>query len=156
MRTVLMGVSKRTGEAGRSRTIGSRRIVHCSVTEHPTSEWTLQQFRELLAFDHPYRTLLHDRDSIFATAVGRGCRANVGIRSNEQIVVATQLDGSKWEDLRTERRKDQGDGAVFEEVYPIDDFVAYGTILLRLHTDGKSWKGPAGGACTASRPPGAF
>jgi len=79
MRTVLMGVSKRTGEAGRSRTIGSRRIVHCKVTEHPTSEWTLQQFRELLAFDHPYRTLLHDRDSIFATAVDEALKG-FGVR----------------------------------------------------------------------------
>ena len=35
--------------------IGSRRILHCNVTEHPTAEWTTQQFREFLAFDHPYR-----------------------------------------------------------------------------------------------------
>jgi hypothetical protein len=26
--------------------IGSRRILHFNVTDHPTSEWTLQQFRE--------------------------------------------------------------------------------------------------------------
>ena len=44
--------------------IGSRRILHCNVTEHPTAEWTMQQFREFLAFDHPYRFVVHDRDSI--------------------------------------------------------------------------------------------
>jgi transposase InsO family protein len=49
--------------------IDSRRILHCNVTEHPTAEWTIQQFREFLAFDHPYRFLIHDRDSIFASAV---------------------------------------------------------------------------------------
>src|SRR5262249_1029958 len=33
---------------------------------HPTAEWTTQQFREFLAFDHPYRFLIHDRDKIFS------------------------------------------------------------------------------------------
>src|SRR5262249_35111760 len=26
--------------------IGSRRIIHSNVTEHPTADWTLRQFRE--------------------------------------------------------------------------------------------------------------
>ena len=30
--------------------VGSRRILHCNVTQHPTAEWTIQQFREFLAF----------------------------------------------------------------------------------------------------------
>ncbi len=68
-------------------------------------------------------------------------RANVGILSNEQIVVATQLDGSKWRDLRKELRKDQGASATFEEVYLIDDFVASGTTLLRLNEEDHAWKG---------------
>jgi putative transposase len=46
--------------------IGSRRILHTNVTAHPTAEWTMQQFREFLAFDHPYRFVIHDRDSIFS------------------------------------------------------------------------------------------
>jgi transposase InsO family protein len=49
--------------------IGSRRILHANVTAHPTTEWTIQQFREFLAFDHPYRFLIHDRDSIFSPGV---------------------------------------------------------------------------------------
>jgi len=44
--------------------IGSRRILHCNVTAHPTAEWTTQQFREVLADLHPYRFIVHDRDSI--------------------------------------------------------------------------------------------
>jgi hypothetical protein len=35
--------------------IGSRRILHQNVTAHPTAEWTLQQLREALPGDHPYR-----------------------------------------------------------------------------------------------------
>jgi putative transposase len=47
--------------------IGSRRILHYNVTEHPTAEWTIQQFREFLVFDHPYRFVVHDRDGIFSS-----------------------------------------------------------------------------------------
>jgi hypothetical protein len=49
--------------------VGSRRIVHCSITAHPTAAWTLQQFREAIPSDHSYRFLLHDRDAIFSAKV---------------------------------------------------------------------------------------
>jgi hypothetical protein len=49
--------------------IGSRRILHCNVTAHPTAAWVLQQFREAVPSDHSYRFLIHDRDSIFSTEV---------------------------------------------------------------------------------------
>ena len=44
--------------------VGTRRIVHCNVTAHPTATWTLQQLREAIPSDHSYRFLIHDRDSI--------------------------------------------------------------------------------------------
>ena len=59
--------------------IGSRKILHQNVTAHPTAEWTLQQLREALPGDHPYRFLIHDRDSIFAKDVDQGL-ANLGVR----------------------------------------------------------------------------
>jgi len=49
--------------------VGTRRIVHCNVTAHPTAEWTLQQFREAIPSDHSYRFLIRDRDSIFSGEV---------------------------------------------------------------------------------------
>jgi len=51
--------------------IGSRRILHANVTAHPTAEWTTQQFREFLAFDHRYRFVIHDRDSIFSPTLDK-------------------------------------------------------------------------------------
>jgi putative transposase len=45
---------------------GSRRLIHCNVTAHPSSAWTLQQLREAVGFEQRYEYLLHDRDSIFA------------------------------------------------------------------------------------------
>ena len=45
---------------------GSRRMIHCNVTAHPTAAWTLQQLREVIGPDAGYEYLLRDRDSIFA------------------------------------------------------------------------------------------
>ena len=55
--------------------VGSRRILHCNVTAHPTAGWTLQQFREAIPSDHGYRFLTHDRDTIFSTGVDEHLQA---------------------------------------------------------------------------------
>jgi hypothetical protein len=55
--------------------IGTRRIVHCNLTAHPTAEWTVQQFREAIPSDHSYRFLVHDRDSIFSGEVDQQLKA---------------------------------------------------------------------------------
>jgi len=60
--------------------VGSRRVLHCNVTDHPTAEWTIQQFREFLAFEHPYRFVIHDRDSIFSTALDGELRKCSGLQ----------------------------------------------------------------------------
>jgi hypothetical protein len=49
--------------------IGTRRIVHWNVTEHPTSEWTVQPFRSCVTGDQPYRFVVHDRDAVFSPAL---------------------------------------------------------------------------------------
>src|SRR5262245_7804330 len=54
--------------------IGTRRIVHWNLTEHPTAEWTIQQFRNGLPLAGTYRVLVHDRDGIFAPAVDEALR----------------------------------------------------------------------------------
>jgi transposase InsO family protein len=52
----------------------TRRIVHCSVTSHPTAAWTLQQLREAIPSDHGYRFLIHDRDGIFSPQLDQSVR----------------------------------------------------------------------------------
>src|SRR5262245_43394241 len=59
--------------------IGSRRILHQNVNAHPTAEWTLQQLREALPGDHPYRFVIHDRDRIFSADVDKSL-TNLGVR----------------------------------------------------------------------------
>jgi putative transposase len=49
--------------------VGTRRILHWNVTEHPTAEWTIQQFRAVITPETSHRFVLHDRDSIYAAAV---------------------------------------------------------------------------------------
>src|SRR5215467_9350092 len=71
--------------------IGSRRILHQKVGAHPTAQWTLQQFREALPGDHPYRFLIHDRDSIFAKNVDQSL-ANPGVRVLRALVRAPKAN----------------------------------------------------------------
>lgn len=49
------------------------------MTDHPTAEWTTQQFRDILAFDHPYRFVIHDRDCIFSAAMDQSLK-DLGVR----------------------------------------------------------------------------
>jgi hypothetical protein len=54
--------------------LATRRIIHHNVTAHPTAEWTLQQFREVLPGGHGYRYVIHDRDSIFSQQLDRSVK----------------------------------------------------------------------------------
>jgi len=71
--------------------IGTRRILHCNVTEHPTALWTMQQFREAIPSDHHYRFLIHDRDSIFSNEVDEAVEA-LGLKVLRTPVRAPQAN----------------------------------------------------------------
>ena len=60
--------------------LGSRCILHCNVTAHPTAEWTLQQFREGLSDERSYRFLIHDRDSIFSADLDHELTTGFGLK----------------------------------------------------------------------------
>jgi putative transposase len=49
------------------------------VTAYPAADWPLQQFRETLPGDHPYRFVLHDRDSIFSRKLDKAV-TRLGVR----------------------------------------------------------------------------
>jgi len=64
-------------------------VVHFTVTEHPTEEWTAQQIREAFPWDEAPRYLIRDRDAIFGKeviAVAKG----MGI---EEVVTAARSLG---------------------------------------------------------------
>jgi transposase InsO family protein len=55
--------------------VGTRRILHWNVTEHPTADWTGQQFRVIVSGDEGHRFVIHDRDTIYSDAVDRTLEA---------------------------------------------------------------------------------
>jgi putative transposase len=59
--------------------IDTRRILHWNVTERPTAEWTVQQFRACLTGDESYRFIIHARDSIYSAAADRAI-SSMGLR----------------------------------------------------------------------------
>jgi transposase InsO family protein len=61
--------------------LGSRRILQCNLTAHPTAEWTLQQFREALPSETAHRFLIHDRDSIFSAELDQELARGFGLRA---------------------------------------------------------------------------
>ena len=85
--------------------IGSRRILHCNVTAHPTAEWTLQQFREAIPSDHPDRFLIHDRDSIFSSELDEELKLTFGLRVLRTPVRAPQANAHCERLIGTVRRE---------------------------------------------------
>ena len=79
---------------------GHRRILHCNVTAHPTSEWIVQQLRAAFPDSTPYGYLILDRDSKFNNDVTDFLKATglkpvrTSIRSPWQNGVAERWVGS--------------------------------------------------------------
>jgi putative transposase len=55
--------------------VGTRRMLHWNVTDHPTAAWTSQQFRMIVPGDQRHRFVIHDRDSIYAEGVDVSLKA---------------------------------------------------------------------------------
>lgn len=67
-------------------------------------------------------------------------RANEGRISNEQVITAPRINKAKWDDMRSELRKDLKDAsAKFACVVLVDDFTGSGKSLLRYEDE--KWKG---------------
>ena len=84
--------------------IGTRRVVHWNLTDHPTAEWTVQQFRDGLPLDGAYRFLVHDRDAIFALAVDEAIRS-MSLQVLKTPVRAPQANAYCERSIGTARRE---------------------------------------------------
>ncbi|MFP5262011.1 MAG: hypothetical protein ACLGJB_08915 [Blastocatellia bacterium] len=69
-------------------------------------------------------------------------RANVRSISNEQIVLATEINRRKWDDLLNKLRSGlDDDTAQFAFIFLIDDFVGTGKTFLRKKEKDDAWTG---------------
>jgi putative transposase len=82
-----------------------RRILHVSVTKHPTSGWVVQQLREAFPFESAPRFLIFDRDAKFGFEVIAAVKAiriipkPTSFRSPWQNGIAERWVGSCRRDL---------------------------------------------------------
>jgi hypothetical protein len=67
--------------------------------------------------------------------------STVGILTNEQFVIQTQVDPPKWYDLLKDLRKSEGSDARFEVIYLVDDFMGSGSSFVRYDSDKSAWTG---------------
>ena len=69
-------------------------------------------------------------------------QSNAGLLTNEQFVVATQVDGEKWKDLLGNLQDDLNNhDARFRLVYLIDDFAGTGMSFVRYNEEKEMWAG---------------
>jgi putative transposase len=73
-----------------------RRIVHRNVTSHPGAQWTAQQIVEAFPEDTAPRSMIRDRDGIYAETF-HGRVESIGI---EQVLTAPR---SPWQNSYAER-----------------------------------------------------
>jgi putative transposase len=84
--------------------IGTRR-VHWNLTDHPTAEWTIRQFRNGLPLDRVYRFLIHDRDSIFGAPSVEEALRSMSLQVLKTAVRAPQTNLYCKRFIGTARRK---------------------------------------------------
>jgi transposase InsO family protein len=83
--------------------VGTRKIVHFNVTDHPTADWTLQQFREVMG-EQSHRFVIHDRDSIYSLQLDSALKA-MGLRVLKTPFQAPQANACCERVIGTIRRE---------------------------------------------------
>jgi putative transposase len=82
-----------------------RRILHANITNHPTSDWIIQQLREAFPFEASHKYLIFDRDQKFGFEVIAAVKAariipkQTAFRSPWQNGIAERWVGSCRRDL---------------------------------------------------------
>ncbi|MCZ6751656.1 MAG: hypothetical protein O7E51_07500 [Acidobacteria bacterium] len=69
-----------------------RRVVHCNVTAHPTTEWTAQQMREAFPWAPAPRFLIRDRDGCLGRIIQCDSASQSAIAWPVSPTASTQLN----------------------------------------------------------------
>ena len=93
----------------------SREVLHVQVTQHPTSEWVVQQIVEGCGWDHgPPRFLIHDRDSRYGARFDRRL-LGLGIRQIRTPFKAPQANSIAESWVRSARAECLDHMLIFNE-----------------------------------------
>jgi transposase InsO family protein len=84
--------------------VGTRRLVHWNVTEHPTAAWVVQQFRTCVTAESTHRFIVHDRHSIYSEGVDLALRT-MGLRVLKTPVAVPQANAYCERVIGTARRE---------------------------------------------------
>ena len=84
--------------------VGTRRLLHWNVTEHPTAEWTVQQCRMCVTGERAHRFVVHDHDTIYSPGVDGTLRA-MGLHVLKTPVAAPQANAYCERVIGTARRE---------------------------------------------------
>ena len=84
--------------------LGTRKIIHYNITQHPNEQWVTQQFREAIHPDNTYKYQIHDRDAIFSKVIDRSMK-NMGIKDLKSAVRAPKMNAFCERVIGTIRRK---------------------------------------------------
>jgi transposase InsO family protein len=93
---------------------GRRHILHCNVTQHPTSVWIVQQLREAFPFESAPRFLIFDRDAKY------GFEVPGAIRSLKMDPVRTSVE-SPWQNGIAERWVGSCRRDLLDQIIAIDE-----------------------------------
>jgi len=104
--------------------VGSRKIIHYNVTEHPTAEWTAQQFREALPGGHKYKYLIHDRDAKEMQDHERASTSVVAARRSIETRAFLEPSGALYDKLHVSHAGYAGDVSVVHKSAAVSEVVA--------------------------------
>ena len=118
--------------------VGTRRILHWNVTDHPTGEWTAQQFRMVVFGDQPHRFVVHDHDSIYSEGVDRTIAA-MGLTVLRTPVRAPQANAFCERLIGTDSARVSGFRDPVERVPPAERPCGVGGALQSRASAHRSW-----------------
>ncbi len=84
--------------------VSTRRLLHWNVTEHPTAEWKVQQFRTCVTGESGHRFVVRDHDRIHSNAVDCSLKA-MGLRILKTPIGAPQANAHCERLIGTARRE---------------------------------------------------
>ena len=84
--------------------VGTRRLLHWNITEHPTADWTVQQFRACVTGEAAHRFVVHHHDTIYSSELDRALNA-MGLDVLKTPVAAPQANAYCERLIGTVRRE---------------------------------------------------